>query len=74
MEWNMIMVNVFNVYYSKIKFYNIIYIHKHHLYACVYVFVFIEYVCMCVYVCIYVFYLDEIPFLPFNSKSNGRSS
>ena len=62
----MIMVNVFNVYYSKIKFHNIIYVHTHHIYA--YIYIFIKYVYMCVYACIHVFYLNGIPFLPFNSK------
>lgn len=32
------------------------------------IYIFIKYVYMCVYACIHVFYLNGIPFLPFNSK------
>ena len=51
MEWNMIMVNVFNVYYSKIKFHNIIYVHTHHIYAYIYIYKVYIRVCMHVYMC-----------------------
>ena len=52
MEWNMIMVNVFNVYYSKIKFHNIIYVHTHHIYAYIYIYKVCIYVCVCMYTCV----------------------
>lgn len=44
----------------------ILYMYTHIIYMHIYIF--IKYVYMCVYACIHVFYLNGIPFLPFNSK------
>lgn len=69
----MIVVKVFNVkmYTAKSNF-TVSYIHTLKSYVCIYMYL---YVCINVYICMYIcVHLYGIPSLPFNTKSNGRTS